>query len=61
MIAKRKELINMEMTMIMSKKSSKMKISYGLKMRSGQSYDGSFQMNKRPHISAILDHLFRLN
>lgn len=51
----------MEMSMIISRKSSKMKISYGLKMRSGQLYDGTFKMNKRPHISAILDHLFRLN
>lgn len=57
----RKELTNMEMSMIFIKKSTKIKISYGLRTRSGQFYDGSFQMNKRPQISAILGHLFRLN
>ncbi len=61
MLTERKELVNMEMSIIISKKYTKMKISYGLKMRSGETHDGSFQMNKKPQISAILDHLFRLN
>ena len=57
----RKELVNLEMSMIMRKHDCKVRISYGLKTQGGHIYDGRFHMLKRPHISAILGHLFRNN
>ena len=57
----RKELNDLEMSFIISKKLSVTKINYGVKMKSGEILAGNFKMNRKPKISSLLGHLFRLN
>jgi hypothetical protein len=57
----RKELVNLEMSMIIRKYDKKMRVTYGLRTQGGHIYDGRFHMLKKPQISAILGHLFRIN
>lgn len=57
----RKELINLEASVILRKKDNKFKVAYGLKTAFGDIQEGKFHMLRRPQISSLFSHIFRNN